>query len=315
MTVAITVFKNLYDTNTNRRIDFDNFNIFGEFLKQMATINFKEKKSAELMSPAVYSFDGKRCNTDVVHWAGWAGLDIDDHDWDGDNLKDELFKRYSDYSFICYSTASSSFMKPKMRIIYPLTQWIDHDNIKSFWWALNTEMGSLADKNTKDLSRMYYLPGNYESANYQFFYKNYGKSINPDELIEKYPIINKEYQKNTLFNRLPENVKDTLRIYKKNQLLNKETKIHWTGYKDCPFVHEKMINDYLSFSETGWYHQLYKIMVSIAITALKREYPISTQEIIALAQEIDRDTGNWYEKRPLDVEAARALSWAYSQIL
>ena len=56
---------------------------------------------------------------------------------------------------------------------------------------------------------------------------------------------------------------------------------------------------------------LYRILCSTASNAIRSEYPITAAEIATLAREIDKETGNWYANRPLEVEADRALEWAY----
>jgi len=58
---------------------------------------------------------------------------------------------------------------------------------------------------------------------------------------------------------------------------------------------------------------MYQIMVSIAATAIKSNYPITPEEISSICKEIDSDTGNWYKNRPMTMEAARAISYALSQ--
>ena len=87
------------------------------------------------------------------------------------DLKEELMIRFSSHYFVCYSTASSTQEQPKFRLIFPLTDEITSDNIPKFWHALNNELGDLADRQTKDLSRMYYVPGKYEGAN-NFIFSN-----------------------------------------------------------------------------------------------------------------------------------------------
>jgi len=73
-----------------------------------------------------------------------------------------------------------------------------------------------------------------------------------------------------------------------------------------------MADDYKSVSETGWYHQMYRIMVATACNAVKAKYPITADQITNLCKELDRETGNWYENRPLHKEANGALQWAYA---
>jgi len=56
---------------------------------------------------------------------------------------------------------------------------------------------------------------------------------------------------------------------------------------------------------------MYQIMVATAANAIKREYPITATQIAELCRELDVETGNWYENRPLETEADRALEYAY----
>jgi hypothetical protein len=73
-----------------------------------------------------------------------------------------------------------------------------------------------------------------------------------------------------------------------------------------------MVMEYKSISGTGWYSHMYKIMIAIAGNAVRAKYPISAAQIANLCKEIDRETGNWYENRPIEREASSALSWAYA---
>ena len=56
---------------------------------------------------------------------------------------------------------------------------------------------------------------------------------------------------------------------------------------------------------------MYAIMIAIAGRAYDKGYPITAQQIADLCKEFDTDTGNWYNNRPLTVEADRALEYVY----
>ena len=56
---------------------------------------------------------------------------------------------------------------------------------------------------------------------------------------------------------------------------------------------------------------IYKLMTSIACNAIKRKYPITAKQISTLIRELDNDTARIYQRRPLDVEADRAIEYAY----
>jgi hypothetical protein len=59
---------------------------------------------------------------------------------------------------------------------------------------------------------------------------------------------------------------------------------------------------------------MYQIMVAVAGTAVKNQYPITANEITNMCREFDMDTGNWYENRPMNKEADRALEYVYKNI-
>ena len=204
------------------------------------------------------------CNTST------GRIDCDDFEFTGD-LQSALSNRFSKYRFICYSTASSLESFPKFRLVFPLTKNIQHEKIRHFWYALQTELGDLGDKQTKDLSRMYYVPAKYDNA-FNFIFSRSGDFINPDTLLNKYPY--KEKSNNSFFDRLPEDMQKEIIEHRKSQLDN--TNINWSSYKNCPFFPRQLEKEYRMISSTGWYHKMYQIMVATAGNAIMthrfREY-------------------------------------------
>ena len=154
---------------------------------------------------------------------------------------------------------------------------------------------------------MYYIPARYQGA-YNFFYVNSGIPIGVDDLLREFPY--QEKTGNDLLDILPDDVRETVIEHRKNSLTN--TEIVWSGYLDCPFFPNKMAIDYKSVSGTGWYHQMYRIMVATACNAVKAGYPITSQQIASMCKQLDAETGNWYKNRPLELEANSAIKWAYA---
>ena len=269
---------------------------------QLSTAKLKDKKAAQLISPASYIKDTTRANKNVTGWGGWAAIDVDDHEFKGD-LENELRSMFGNWYYVCYSTASSTDDFPKFRLVFPLTSSIDESRIKQFWWALNSELESIGDKQTKDLSRMYYIPATYAGAN-NFIFTNTGNHIDPDLLISRHPMPQKS---KTIFDGMPDSMKQAIMQYRANGLTN--TNYSWSSYTDCPFVSRRMIAEYNAISQTGWYAKMYAFMVSVAGNAVSKKYPITSQELVMMCQELDRDTGGWYENRAFDTEAERAISY------
>ena len=308
MKTSLTIFKNLFAIKTDQRMDFDSFDELEKLLYKLSDQPLASKKDAVLISPATYKPDTTRKNDNVVEWSGWCAVDVDDYEPEGE-LKDDLIRRFSTWRFTCYSTASSTRSSPKFRLVFPLTRAVEMERIRDFWYALQTELGDLGDRQTKDLSRMYYIPGKYADA-YNFIFSNGGVSIDPDELIFKHPMP-KKANLNNFFDRLPDEMQKQIIEYRKNKL---DANYEWTSYRDCPFFHKKLEMEYRAISNTGWYHKMYQIMVAIAGNAIKNKYPITVSEISKMCRELDGDTGNWYKNRPLDKEADRALEYVYKNI-
>ena len=308
MKTSLTIFKNLFAIKTDQRMDFDSFDELEKLLYKLSDQPLASKKDAVLISPATYKPDTTRKNDNVVEWSGWCAVDVDDYEPEGE-LKDDLIRRFSTWRFTCYSTASSTRSSPKFRLVFPLTRAVEMERIRDFWYALQTELGDLGDRQTKDLSRMYYIPGKYADA-YNFIFSNGGVSIDPDELIFKHPMP-KKANLNNFFDRLPDEIQKQIIEYRKNKL---DANYEWTSYRDCPFFPKKLEMEYRAISNTGWYHKMYQIMVAIAGNAIKNKYPITVSEISKMCRELDGDTGNWYKNRPLDKEADRALEYVYKNI-
>jgi len=316
--IAFTVFKSIFDNNTETRVDFDSFEKFEKALYHLSTLSgYKAKKgeftkkASPLISPAVYKPGTTRANDNVIEWAGWAAIDVDNHVFEG-NLKDELHSRYGDWHYVCYSTASSSVAQPKFRLVFPLTESVPATSIKHFWYALNAEFGSMGDGQTKDLSRMYYVPARYPNAN-NFIFSNVGRSIDPNVLMSKHPWTAPVSSDNFIDRFSPEVQKQIIK-HRQQQFEQSKNEVHWNSYKDCPFVNRKLVQEYKNIAHldgSGRYSMIYKIMTSIACNAVKRSYPITEYEIVDMVRQLDRETSNIYAKRPLNVEASRAIEFAY----
>ena len=283
-------------------MDYNSFDEFEQVLYKLSeSTKYPTKKDAPLISPATYIPDTTRGNDNVTGWGMWCALDIDDFEGDIEEIK----KAYGEYRFVCYSTASSTEEQPKFRLVFPLSQEVHKEDIKHFWFALNKEIGDVADAQTKDLSRMYYVPAKYKDA-FNFIFSQDGKVMDPNYLMDKHPYV---VPNENFFDRLPEAIKKGLIEHRKGKLNN--TNITWSNYSDCPFVNQKQIDEYKSISGTGWYAKMYQIMCTIAGNAMNRGYPITAKEVEYLCRELDADTGNWYLKRDMYKEAERAIEFIF----
>lgn len=323
MTYSLTVFKSprwwekeqrfIYDNKTHRRLDFESWDKFERFLYKLSERPLNGKQDAELITPAVFKPDSPRRNVNVTAWAGWAAVDVDDIEINGD-LNAFVSQLAGSWRYVCYSTASSKRDKPKFRLIFNLDRDIPVAEIKHFWFALQSHLDERGDKQCKDLCRMYYVPAQYAQA-YNFIFSGGTDPISVDDLLSKHPYVEGKNAASFL-DRLPDAWKEQIIEHRKSALDN--TAVTWSDYTDCPFVNQRQITEYKSIAGvdgTGRYRMIYKIMISIAGNAVKNNYPLTSNQLVELIRQLDRDTSRKYEHRPLDVEANNALEFAYRNVI
>lgn len=313
MQLGLTIFNSIYDNKTHRLMRLNSWEALENLLYELsAQPGYKPKRGEEwsnkgsspLITPAVFETGTTRANKNVISWAGWCAIDVDNYPAGGFTAAVDLFRGHK---FICYSSASSTVEHPKFRIVLPLSGYVPANKIKHFWFALNLEFNALADPQTKDLSRMYYVPARYPGANNFIFTNQSDNILNPTALMLKHTYLDTAAATNNLLAKLPERMQQMVEEYRKSSLVN--NRYEWQSYKNCKFVNKKLISEYQMISKSGWYSKMYSIMISIASNAIKSGYPISSEEIARLCKEIDTDTGGWYKNRPLGTEAARAISF------
>ena len=100
--VSLTIFKSIFDNKTHRRLDLEDFDQFESLLYKMSEVDKKSKDEAQLICPATYEKDKTRANANVQEWVGWAAVDVDDFECEGD-LQTELMSRFGHYRWVCYS--------------------------------------------------------------------------------------------------------------------------------------------------------------------------------------------------------------------
>lgn len=314
MNYSLTVFDSIFDNKTDKLVVCKSWADFEKLLFTLSRLpgykakKGETKKSSSLISPAVYAKGGTRSNANVTSWGGWAALDVDEYEC---SFADAV-RVYSQYKHICYSTASSRPEKKKFRIVFQLNKEVPPDKIRHFWYALNNHFNSMADEQTKDLSRMYYVPAQYPDAD-NFIVARSGEIMDPDRIMELHPY--SEKPSTSLLDKFPKSIQDEIIKHRKEQLNN--VSFTWTSYDDCPFVNKKLIAEYKSISSidgSGRYRMIYKIMSSIACNAIKNKYPIRSDQIASMIRDLDRDTSRLYQKRPLNAEAERAIEFAHKSI-
>ena len=307
----LTIFKNQFDNKTHKRVSMKTWDDFVGLLYGLSKQKGEKggSNSSPLISPAVFEEGTTRSNRSTLHWGTWCAVDVDDHVFSNipADLENELYEKYGEWNYVVYSTASSSKDQSKFRIVFQLDEAVEQSRIKHFWYALNTELGDIGDPQTKDLARMYYVPATYPCDNNFIFRNDKGTALNVSELMAKH-----EYHEktgNSFLDRLPPEMQKAVVEHRKSQLKN--TNYNWVSYQDCPFWPRSLASEYIQISNTGWYHKMYQIMIAVAGRAVDAGYPITANQIAEMCKQFDAETGNWYENRPMLVEADRALEYIY----
>lgn len=325
--IIITIFKNTWDTDVDKQMKFSDWGEFQNFLKGLHNLEQPNKNSAPLISPAYYVPQSSRKNSNVMGWGGIVAVDVDtiaypdcvdeNYEYDLKKVESKILENFGEYAFCCYSTPRCTKKHLKFRIIFPLTEYVIPKDITKFWYAINSYMGGVADKQTKDFARMFYVPGKYPSSDFHFIFSNCStKFISPQQLISKYPLVIDNSNKG-IINNLPQEIKEKFAQFRESKIRNKlftdVPPVFEGSWKNCKYVNQKIANEYISLNGVGRYGKLYGLMVSIAINAIRDGYPISIEELCSVVKEIDNEKDGYYttKHRRIDVEAARAIFYAH----
>ena len=144
-----------------------------------------------------------------------------------------------------------------------------------------------------------------------FIFSNVGDPLAVDFLLAAYPYSEKQSSA-SFIDRLPDAWRDQIIEHRKSALDN--TSYYWTSYQDCPFLNKRLISDWngiAGIDGSGRYRMIYKIMISIAGNAVKKGYPLTSNQLVELIKQLDADTSRKYQNRALDIEANNALEYAY----
>ena len=97
MNYSLTIFKSIYDNKTHKRLNFSSYKTFEKMF--LAQETRKDKRSAPLISPAIYQDKTTRANENVLGWANWCAVDIDDHNF-SDPIEKDILEHYGKWNHI-----------------------------------------------------------------------------------------------------------------------------------------------------------------------------------------------------------------------
>lgn len=147
--------------------------------------DLENKKNIDGVVLASYSEGATRAKKNIKKVYA-MGLDIDDKT---DEEIEKALNKIKQYEFIIYSTykhqAACVNGISRLRIILPFNEPLDPQKYKIAWENIYYLTKGLADVQTKDASRFFFMPSSYNKER-TFFWHNKGEFLNPEELkIEK----------------------------------------------------------------------------------------------------------------------------------
>ncbi len=263
--------------------------------------------AAPLISSAYYPKDGDpddesthRSNENMLGWPSFILLDIDD----GAKSLEEVREKFKPLTTLMYSSPSNTKEKLKMRVIIKLDSPVPKKHCVQVWHALSQWTDGWVDKQTKDQSRIQYVCGRYTNKGddyVHFIEHNYGVDLNWKNLITMYPS-SPEVER---FKK--ENAMKSLKqaIYKNNH----DMPSFDITDPNCPFVYRSMIDDYMLTPSGGHHAAIYKFMIRICYRAEKIGYPLSIEDLVDMAQQLDAIDGGWYDEKKLRNSARDAIEY------
>ena len=257
-------------------------------------------KKQGLISPAIYAEGSSRGNKNVLGWE-MVMLDIDDCDIS----YADILGYFKGYDFIVYSSPNCTKDKLKLRVIIKLDGFAPPDTLSQIWHACNEWCKGIVDTQTKDKSRIMYIPARYTNKGDQYhhiFEVGSGVGLDWEQLIKKYP-----------------SPKETDRFVQKNKMSGLKRKIYLQTKtspvmdirnRECPFVYPKMLDNYVMTPMGGHHKAIYVFMLQVCTNAQKIGYPLSISELVDMAEQLDSMDGSYYDEKKLHNSAQDAMEFS-----
>ena len=298
--IDVTIFKAMNSENAYKRLKFDDWQRFIEFLYTSYNERCLTENDQNMHMQSGYNPSGRKLKGSIKESSLWFAMDFDD-------MQNHTIDTFLDFisnkgiEFVAYNSKSCRYNDPRMRVIVPLSRKVEDREYLHFWTNMRRFYGDLFDKQTNYIEKTQGFPSQYEKA-YNFFTHNDGETIDVDGIKGLYPFID---MRTTILKI------DGFSDYRLKKLTNRN--IVWSGASDCPFVNKGLLSKFYTIYDSdglGRHKLSYSIMVNIASNAVRNKYPITVDQIVDIMKDIDYN--NIYRSRNWHKEAANALDHALS---
>lgn len=281
---------------------------FDDFIKTMAAMSeipgYKPSygeydKEFPLISPAFYKDGDTRLNENVIGW-DMVMMDIDD----GIDSVQTLRDHFRGFKYLIYSSPNCTAKHLKLRVCLPLDTFASSEHLCQLWFAVNAWCDGIIDKQTKDKSRMFYISAQYTNKGDDYmhiFEVGDGYPLNWQGIIDRYPSPREE-DRFLKVNKLSA-------LKRKIFLKNNMPPCMVITERDCPFVYQHMIDEYLLTPAGGHHLALYRFMLKVCYNAEKINYPLSIDELVDMTQQLDGFDGGFYDDKKFFDSAKDAMEY------
>lgn len=254
------------------------------------------------ISPAIYDPGATRRDNNVLGWAAWMAIDIDN---DGPTTpisigQAEEVMQVHDLNYLIYATPKATPEKPRFRILFPISRELSVKEIKPAWAAMVDFFSMLGpDPLCKDLSRLYIGPALWKrglsrnaEANatplYNVFEFNIdGKPLDIDAVMAAYvpppaPEVTPKTVKPVTLLRMDVSTpaKPKVSLPRKPLPLG-----HHLG--NSPVVHSKFIDEYTQLGKGEHHVGMFRFMVRVIGRADLRGFEITPNDLAEYCHQLD----------------------------
>jgi hypothetical protein len=275
-----------------------------EFAVQARPATGQEKGyNTPMISPAVYGEESTRKNANVECLGGWTAIDLDKGVVTFDEVITILDAVPVDH--VVHTTTKSVPTSERMRAILPLSRDVLPHEATAFWAGCFEFFGRINDIQTKDISRIYAVPAQWDGSTPRFAARFDGNLLDVDEMITHAPVVEPP---------TPVSVSKT-QLSKIRAALAGHGKLNTDGQSiyDSRVVHSRFIETYLNLPKGDHHRGLYQFMAKIAERGFYLGLAVTPSQLADYARQLDNisavKTSKTRWSRILG-EAQTATQWA-----
>lgn len=219
------------------------------------------------ISPATYPDGVTRSKDRAISWT-WFAADIDNKagNLPGSTIDDikEVMAGLGSPWFI-YTTASSQPLAECFRLMFPLDRTVESSEFDAVWRAFAQLLPM--DEQTKDISRIFIVPRNWEGRQNRMEYDLSGAPVSVDAMLQRFP------------QQMP--AASSPRRVAATRPLGGTANRTAIPSLDAPYVPSNAVDEAISAPPGG---RMYRFLIRVAFSALKHGYALDASDLEAVGR-------------------------------